>query len=484
MKFECPTCSIHLQAGPETAGKAVKCPGCGTKIQIPDEVPSEELPPPSGLAGTEHVPSEGDAADDMVDDYYDDIAPLNVVARADKEHPSHVNVLLAAGMGAGATALWYLVMFMLPKQTIQVEGGDPIQKADTYLGALFLERGATQYVTTLFMFICLALLILKWFNIKQQRRAMLIETLPRDIDDEITIQNVSTFYDNLNAFPAKLQNTMIVNRIRKGLEFFYVRQNNPEVSEMLTSQSEVDANKVIGTYAIVKVFLWAIPIMGFIGTVIGIGDAIGGFGAVLGASGEGGGDMAAITGPLLDVLDSLGVAFDTTLLALVFSILLSFPASSLQATEEDLVTDIDEYCIDQLLKRLNDGGAKSQELQGDEAMVKALSDAVAKNQKDMLTKFAETQKNMAETQKGQSKYFGEVAAAVDKQLAGMEARTKAYESKLDEDFFGTLERIEKNSVDAMTKPVSSLAEGINNLNAVLKDLNGKQVVVKKKGLFG
>ena len=160
-----------------------------------------------------------------------------------------------------------------------------------------------------------------------------------------------------------------MNRLRKALEFFYIRQNNPEVASMITSQSDIDANKVAGSYSMVKVFLWAIPIMGFIGTVIGIGAAIGGFGAVLNSGDdsddaaapaaavasadaskpadgekaeEADGDaeattaaasgppakkaegMDAIKGPLLDVLNSLGVAFDTTLLALVFSIILSF----------------------------------------------------------------------------------------------------------------------------------------------------------------
>ena len=43
---------------------------------------------------------------------------------------------------------------------------------------------------------------------------------------------------------------------------------------MISSMSDVDANKVAGSYSLIKVFLWAIPIMGFIGTVLGIGTAI------------------------------------------------------------------------------------------------------------------------------------------------------------------------------------------------------------------
>ena len=51
----------------------------------------------------------------------------------------------------------------------------------------------------------------------------------------------------------------------------------------------------------------------------------------------------------------LGVAFDTTLLALVLSLFVKIPQSALQKSEEDLVTWVDEYCNENLLKRLNDG---------------------------------------------------------------------------------------------------------------------------------
>jgi hypothetical protein len=331
------------------------------------------------------------------------------------------------------------------------------------------------------MFWCLGILVLKAVNIRKQRRAMLIQALPESIDEEITPNNLKEFHDNLINFPKPLRNTYIVNRIRKALEFFYVRQNNPEVAQMITSQSEVDAAKVGGSYSMVKVFLWAIPIMGFIGTVVGIGGAIGGFDAVLGA-GEGG-DMSAIKEPLTKVLGDMGVAFDTTLLALVFSIILSFPASALQNQEDDLVTDTDEYCIDNLLKRLNDGGANSN-LGSDASLLKAIGDAIATNQKDIMGRFEGVQKDMSKNLSSQVEHHGKVAETIDRQLEAIDQRTKDYESKLDKEFFDSLDKMRIQSVGAIENQVGTLAEGIKNLNDVLKDLNGKQITVKKRGLFG
>ncbi|MEX2578204.1 MAG: MotA/TolQ/ExbB proton channel family protein [Verrucomicrobiales bacterium] len=466
MNFACPTCNITLQAEADLAGKTVKCPGCGNRIQIPEDFG----PPPPDAA------HEGEAAEEMADEYYDELPELEISAATGGDHPSAVNVWIAGGMGIGATFIWFVFMYLLPQTEDDAEQG-----IGGYLRELFTERGWPQYVTTLLTFWCLGLLILKWLNIRKQRRAMLIQALPTDISEEINPSNLKAFHDHIVNFPKPLRNTYIVNRIRKALEFFYVRQNNPEVAQMITAQSEVDAAKVNSSYAVVKVFLWAIPIMGFIGTVLGIGNAIGGFGAVFGA-GEGG-DMADIKEPLLDVLGSMGVAFDTTLLALVFSIILSFPASGLQNEEDDLVTDVDEYCIDHLLKRLNDGGAASN-LGSDAGLLKAIGDAMAANQKDIMSRFESVQRGMSESLKNQTQQYEKVATAVEKQLEAIGQRAESYETRLDEEFFGSLERMRKESVGAIEAQIGSLSEGIRNLNTVLKELNGKQVVVQKKGWFG
>jgi len=450
MNFACPTCHITLQAEPDLAGITVKCPGCSTRIQIPDNFG----PPPPDAA------HEGSAGEEMADEYYEQLPELNISVGHIGPHPSTVSVWVAGAIGLGATLFWYLIMFMLPKTA---PGVAPSWAG--YMRQLFCERGATQYWTMVLTFWCMALLILKWLNIRKQRRAMLIQALPTDISEEINTSNLKAFHDHVTNFPKPLRNTYIVNRIRKALEFFYVRQNNPEVAQMITSLSEVDAAKANGSYGMVKVFLWAIPIMGFIGTVVGIGAAIGGFGAVFGA-GESG-DMSQIKEPLLTVLGSMGVAFDTTLLALVVSIMLSFPASALQGQEDDLVSDVDEYCVDHLLKRLNDGGASSN-VGSDPGLLKAIGDAMAANQKDVMSRFETVQKGMSESLGNQTKQYEKVAAAIEKQMQGIDDRTEKYEKKLE------------RSLDSQ---VSSLAEGIRNLNAVLGELNGKQVVIQKKGWF-
>ena len=72
-------------------------------------------------------------------------------------------------------------------------------------------------------------------------------------------------------------------RVLRVLEHFRARNNNSEAAGLLSTQSDIDANAVATSYSLIKVFIWAIPILGFIGTVYGLGSAVGSFGAGLDA---------------------------------------------------------------------------------------------------------------------------------------------------------------------------------------------------------
>src|SRR5690606_37639729 len=95
------------------------------------------------------------------------------------------------------------------------------------------------------------------------------------------------------------------------------------------------------------------------------------------------------------------------------------------------VSDVDEYCVDHLLKRLNDGGSGGEASGSDPAALKAIGDALASSQKDMLGRFETVQKGMAENLGNQTKRHEMVAAAIEKQMEAIDQRTEKYEKKLD-----------------------------------------------------
>jgi biopolymer transport protein ExbB/TolQ len=92
----------------------------------------------------------------------------------------------------------------------------------------------------------------------------------------------------------------------------------------------------------IRYVVWAIPTLGFIGTVVGISLALAFAGAV---------DLQDPT-LLAELTKRLAVAFNTTLLALVMSALLVFFQHIVQAFEERALNQAGQYCLDNLINRL------------------------------------------------------------------------------------------------------------------------------------
>ena len=93
-----------------------------------------------------------------------------------------------------------------------------------------------------------------------------------------------------------------------------------DVSSILSNQSKIDEQQVASSYNLIRGFIWATPVLGFIGTVLGLGDAIGGFGQTISGSQE----VENIKDSLGEVTAGLSVAFDTTLVGLLATISLHF----------------------------------------------------------------------------------------------------------------------------------------------------------------
>jgi len=89
----------------------------------------------------------------------------------------------------------------------------------------------------------------------------------------------------------------------------------------------------------VRYIAWAIPSIGFIGTVRGIGEALGQA-------------YKAVEGDIAGVTASLGVAFNSTFIALLISILVMFFVYQLQLVQERLVLDAQRYCDERLIRHM------------------------------------------------------------------------------------------------------------------------------------
>jgi biopolymer transport protein ExbB/TolQ len=347
-----------------------------------------------------------------------------------------ITMLLGLGGGLG----FYLLLL-------------PVMK--TGFGQLFFARGWVPFVLVFLMGWSFAILILKHLKLRQQKKPFEFDLLPVELSEDISDGTVPFFKEHMKKLPVKAQGNFILTRILRGLSHFQARKNTAETATMLSSQSEIDATHVESSYTVIKVFIWAIPILGFIGTVMGISDAVGGFSGELQTAQ----DISVIKDKLGQVSGGLGVAFDTTLVALIMSLLVMFPASVMQMAEENLLNQIDDFCNENLVKRLDEGMHSrmgSEELHGDIAY--AVQASLAGNDGALIHKLNEVQAQMALLQENQA---------------------------------ALLEGVSESMVDAAEKLVGTFAgmeDGLNSLNAIVQQLGAEKVVVEQHyhsgGLFG
>jgi biopolymer transport protein ExbB/TolQ len=140
----------------------------------------------------------------------------------------------------------------------------------------------------------------------------------------------------------------VLNRIERALANLDNIGHTADVAAILKIQSENDESQVASSYGLVNGLMWAIPVLGFIGTVLGLSQAIGAFGVTLAQDGN----LEGIKGSLSLVTAGLSTAFDTTLVALVMALILQLIVSFLQAREAEWLDACNEYCNRKVAGRL------------------------------------------------------------------------------------------------------------------------------------
>ena len=143
----------------------------------------------------------------------------------------------------------------------------------------------------------------------------------------------------LQALPQEEKQSLLPRALLIGLQRFGSTRSIQDVATAIKEVCESEADRLDSELAMVRYIAWAIPSIGFIGTVRGIG-------AALGQAHQ------AVEGDISGVTASLGVAFNSTFIALVVSILIMFLMHQLQLLQERLVLDSQQYCDTNLMPHL------------------------------------------------------------------------------------------------------------------------------------
>ncbi len=249
---------------------------------------------------------------------------------------TRVNNLLACIIGSILAVLFYLVLIPLRDTTLS-----PL--ADS-----FIIRTYVPYFTVWFSGWALAILFLKWRKLKVQRRALTYQVVPTGYDFVLSSANVEVVTDQIYATVDDPKNFILFNRIMIALSNLRNMGRVTDVDEILRSQAEQDESSTQTSYLLLQAFIWAIPVLGFIGTVIGLSKAIGGFSDVLAGAVE----IEDLTNSLRGVTGGLSTAFETTLQALVAALIIQLLLTFLRKAEEEFLDECAEYCVRNIVGKL------------------------------------------------------------------------------------------------------------------------------------
>lgn len=219
---------------------------------------------------------------------------------------------------------------------------------DSAFKSMFTERGWTPYAVVFLGSWTFFILAIKTTKIRLQRRPLEYPILPDDPDFTLTVDTVDEVADTIAKHAESPKDFLVYRRVVQTLSNLRNFGQASDVDAIFRTQAEQDENESQTSYALVNGFLWAIPILGFIGTVIGLSEAIGNFAGVLTSST----DVSALTPALKDVTAGLSTAFETTLVALAFALALQLFSTFVHKSEEELLDACSEYCTVNVVTKL------------------------------------------------------------------------------------------------------------------------------------
>jgi len=218
----------------------------------------------------------------------------------------------------------------------------------TSIAAYFTKRGPVPYFITFFTFWSFAILFLKWRKLAFQRRTLHLEIVPSNSEFILSPANVDIVHEQIRNQVDDPKHFVLFNRIEAALSNLRNLGRVTDVGEILQSQAEVDESAMETSYMGVTAFVWAIPVLGFIGTVLGLSSAVGGFGSVLQTSQE----IDSLKSALQDVTGGLAIAFDTTLMGLLAAMVIQLIMVFLKKAELEFLDRCSEYCSRNIVNKL------------------------------------------------------------------------------------------------------------------------------------
>jgi len=225
---------------------------------------------------------------------------------------------------------------ILEDQAIQMNANpDYVPERSTYV----VIRDFEQETCFILMLWAMSLMGYKAWQTTQERKILQLDLVPINQGTSILPEDTREYSRPIQALPDAQQGYLLPRALLTALHRFRSTANIQDVANSVRAICETESDRLDSELSMIRYIAWAIPSIGFLGTVRGIGQA-------LGQANQ------AVQGDITGVTQSLGVAFNSTFVALLISIIVMFLVHQLQLVQERLVLDAEDYCDNRLIRNL------------------------------------------------------------------------------------------------------------------------------------
>ena len=391
---------------------------------------------------------------------------------SDRARPTNRSATVA-GMLLG-TAATFVFYFVAPWAAKPFEGGSEFVRR-------YFCGHPLEYITSAMFFIGMGILWAKLRQLPTERRALRsVRALSESGAWSTSAADPYVVAESLNAWQkqsrtAGHRTTTMSQRLHDVLHYFGNRQDGG-LEDHMRYLADLASDRLLQSYSLIRTVTWAVPIMGFLGTVVGITMAI-----------------ANVTPEQLDsslpeVTAGLAVAFDTTAQALGMSMILVFGTFLVERSEQSILNDVEQFGFDHLVPSLAPAVENTQPLTGVPAMTDWTSRMLAEQTESWNRHLSSLQTGWAEaltlqtvsmaqalsheTQSTLEMHRNSISGARDLYAATLQHSTHYFTSQMQQTLLAFAERVDswQNAMQASTLAAAGQAEELHRLGRTMLQL--------------
>lgn len=220
-------------------------------------------------------------------------------------------------------------------EALMLEQGTPVDERSAWV----VLKDYEQETCFVLMFWALAIMTFKGSRIAAERKLFDKALIPVTDGSKILSEDARQLARPIEALPELSRDYLLPRVLSVALQRLGSGSNIQEISASIRDECDIESQRLDTELSMIRYIAWAIPSIGFIGTVRGIGSAL--------ADAH-----EAISGNIAGVTASLGVAFNSTFIALLISIFIMFLSHQLTLQQERLVLSAQRYCDKNLLRHI------------------------------------------------------------------------------------------------------------------------------------